>query len=135
MIIIIAKILCLCISVAGIETLQGILRNKFIVPKIGYKKASQLSLLTGMIFAFIVCLVIVPWLGVYSVLGLITVGIVLSTFMVIYDIILARLIGQKWNVILNSFNIAKGNYLLIGVVILIFLPYLSKVVSYMRYID
>jgi len=109
---------------AGVETLHGIARNVFVVPKIGNKRAKQYSLITGMLLAFAVCYFMVPWLGVDADYQLVLIGLVLSLFMAAFDILLARfVVKMQWKSIINDFNPARGNYLVFGLLFLIFIPY------------
>lgn len=128
MILFAVKILCLCVATAAGETLHGIVRNVLVVPKLGLslKKAKQYSIVTGLILSFIICYVMVPWLESTAESELIMIGVMLSLFMAMFDIILARyVIKQKWTTVISDFNVAKGNYLVIGLIVMIFLPYLA----------
>ena len=120
----------LCFTLAGIETLQGIIRNGFIAPKIGTKKAKQLSLISGSLLAFILCYFWIPNLEIKTTAHLFLVGLVLSIFMALFDVILGRyIIKLKWRVILNDFNPMRGNFLLIGLVVLSTIPIVAMRVS------
>jgi hypothetical protein len=117
------NLIALCFTLAGIETLQGIIRNAFIAPKIGTKKAKQLSLISGTLLAFIVCYFWIPNLEMQTTAQLFGVGLVLSIFMALFDVILSRyIIKLKWKVVLNDFNLMRGNFLLIGLLILSIIP-------------
>jgi hypothetical protein len=118
------KILCICLMLASVETLHGIARTVFIVPRIGNRRAKQYSVISGTLLAFAVCYVMVPWLDLYVGYQLILVGLVLSIFMALFDITLARFVVKlKWESIINDFNPAKGNYLILGLLFLVFIPY------------
>jgi len=54
------KVLCLCLMLAGVETLHGVARTVFVVPKIGNMRARQYSVISGTLLAFAVCYVMVP---------------------------------------------------------------------------
>jgi len=82
------KVLCLCLMLAGVETLHGVARTVFVVPKIGNKRARQYSVISGTLLAFAVCFVMVPWLDVHEGYSLIFIGLILTVFMALFDIIL-----------------------------------------------
>lgn len=124
MIILWIKILCLCLMLASVETLHGIGRTIFVVPKLGNKKAKQYSVISGTLLAFAVCYVMVPWLDVNVGYQLVLIGLALALFMALFDIMLARFVVKlKWELIVNDFNPAKGNYLIVGLILLIMIPY------------
>jgi hypothetical protein len=117
------NLLALCFTLAGVETLQGIFRNAFIAPKIGTKKAKQLTLMSGVLLMFAVCYVWIPTLGLEGVGPLLLVGLLLASFMALFDLILGRyLIGMKWRVVFKDFDPRQGNYILIGLLVLVFIP-------------
>jgi hypothetical protein len=114
----------ICLMLASVETLHGIARTIFVVPKIGNKRAKQYSVISGTLLAFAVCYIMVPWLDINVEYQLVLVGLVLSIFMATFDIILARFVVKlKWKSIINDFNPAKGNYLIFGLILLTIIPY------------
>ena len=109
---------------ASVETLHGIVRTIFVVPKIGNKRAKQYSIISGTLLAFAVCYIMVPWLDINVEYQLILIGLVLAVFMATFDIMLAKFVVKlKWESIINDFNPAKGNYLIFGLILLIIIPY------------
>ena len=109
---------------ASVETLHGIARSIFVVPRIGNKRAKQYSVISGTLLALAVCYIMVPWLNINVVYQLILIGLVLAVFMASFDIILARfVVKMKWESIINDFNPVKGNYLIFGMISLIIIPY------------
>ncbi len=117
----------LCLTLAGVETLHGIVRNAYVAPRIGTRKAKQLSLISGSMLALMVCYAWIPTLGLEAIAPLLQVGLLLALFMALFDIVLARyVIKQKWRVIRKDFNPLQGNYLLLGLLLLIFLPAIAS---------
>ena len=115
-----------CILLASFETLQGIVRAKFIVPKMGKKKALKISAITGSLIAFLICVVMIPRLGLHGAQDLFLVGLVLAAFMATFDIFIGRAVMKlRWTQILRDFNPASGNYLSVALALLIFFPYLA----------
>jgi hypothetical protein len=118
------KISSLCLMLASVETLHGIARTIYVVPKIGNKRAKQYSVISGTFLAFTVCYIMVPWLDINVEYQLILVGFVLAVFMATFDIVLARFVVKlKWKNIIDDFNPAKGNYLIFGIISLVIIPY------------
>lgn len=119
------NIMALCVTLAGVETLHGILRNGLVAPKIGTKRAKRLSLISGTLLLFIVCYLWVPRLGLSHPGALLALGLLLAVFMALFDILLGRyVIKLRWRVILKDFDPRQGNYLLLGLLVLVFIPLL-----------
>ncbi|MFH7242680.1 MAG: hypothetical protein ACHWZW_07495 [Spirulina sp.] len=117
------NIVALCVTLAGVETLHGILRNALVAPKIGTKRAKKLSLISGTILLFIVCYLWVPRLGLVSPGSLLALGLLLAIFMALFDMLLGHyIIKLRWRVILKDFDPRQGNYLIFGLLVLVFIP-------------
>ncbi|MEY3299303.1 MAG: hypothetical protein RLZZ597_2563 [Cyanobacteriota bacterium] len=117
------NIAALCVTLAGVETLHGILRNALVAPRIGTKRAKKLSLISGTILLFIVCYLWVPKLGLSNSGSLLALGLLLAIFMALFDMLLGRYaIKLRWRVILKDFDPRQGNYLLFGLLVLVFIP-------------
>ena len=119
------RVFCLCLLLAGAETLHGILRMRFIVPRTGKLKAQRISIVTGSLLAFGLCWLVVPSLGLHSRGALLSLGMCLSGFMAGFDLAIGRVVARlPWKVVLSDFNPAKGNLILIGLVLLFLFPLL-----------
>lgn len=117
------NIIALCFTMAGVETLHGILRNVWIAPKIGTKRAKKLSVISGTLLLFVVCYFWVPRLGLVSPESLLALGLLLAIFMALFDLLLGRyVIKLRWRVILRDFDPRQGNYLIFGLLVLVFIP-------------
>jgi hypothetical protein len=121
----IARVLGLCLALAGAEMLHGIARVRLLVPRIGMRKAQQVSIITGSMLAFAVCGLVVPTIGVAERGALLLVGLCASVFMASFDVLVARTLAKRsWAAIADDFNPRKGNYLLFGLVLLVLFPYI-----------
>ncbi|WP_374259195.1 hypothetical protein [Aquabacterium sp.] len=101
---ILIRVVALCVLLASVETLHGIARTTWLVPRVGKARALQIGALTGSILAFIVCWVQVPGMGLTSPQAHIALG--------------RLLLRKPWHKIRDDFNPATGNYLLYGLVAL-----------------
>ena len=118
-------LISMCILLASVETLQGIIRARFIVPITGKKKALTVSAISGSTFALLICYVMVPRLGLYDSKDLLLVGIMLAAFMALFDIFIGRVVMKlRWPKILKDFNPTSGNYISVALILLIIYPYL-----------
>jgi len=120
----ILRTLALCIVLAGVETLHGIFRATVLAPRIGKRQALQVSIVTGSVLAFGVCYLLVPGIGVVDAAGLFAIGIVLAVFMASFDIALGKLLLKlPWAKVLRDFDPRTGNYLSLGLLLLVLFPY------------
>jgi hypothetical protein len=118
------QLLSLCVLLAAAETLHGIFRAAVLVPRIGKKPALKVTIVTGSLLAFGLCWWRVPEMGLTAAAPLLTVGLVLAVFMAAFDILLGRwLLKRPWSRAFDDFNPATGNYLLFGIVLLVFFPW------------
>jgi hypothetical protein len=126
----ILKLTALCVVLAGAETLHGIARVAILVPRVGKSLAQRVSIVTGSLLAFAVCYFLVPGLRVSSVGGLLGVGCVCALFMAAFDVTIGRLVMRRpWARIAEDFSPRRGNYLVFGLVALVFMPLVAMSVQ------
>jgi len=117
----------LFILVAASEMLNGIARTIFLNKRVGVMNAKRISLLPALALCLLICYYYMPLLQIKTDGGLLVLGISLSLFMGLFDIIVARLIVRaRWGTILDDFNIRKGNLLGLGMVAMAFCPLLAS---------
>lgn len=127
---IVIRTLALCVVLAGAETLHGIARTVFLAPRIGKARAVKVSMFSGTALAFGICYLLVPGIGLSTVLSHLVLGLVLALFMASFDVALGRLLLKRsWAQALDDFNPATGNFLAFGLAALVFIP---AVVAYLR---
>jgi hypothetical protein len=123
----IVKIVCLYVFVASGETLNGIARTIYLNKRIGVMNAKRVSMLSGLSLCLLICYLYVPQMNINSDRNLLFLGISLSLFMLIFDIVLGRfVINAKWSTIVDELNIFKGNLLAVGAIVMAFCPLLSS---------
>ena len=119
------RTLALCVVLACSETLHGIARIKFAIPRLGKERAIKLSAFTGSLLAFLICFLLAPGIGLQTVQAHLLLGVVLAVFMASFDIAIGKWLMRKpWKKIWPDFNPATGNYLLFGLSFLIIAPVL-----------
>lgn len=117
------RILALCVVLAGTETLHGILRTVWLVPRIGKERALALSIVSGSLLAFAVCWWVVPGVGLRSLVGHWALGVTIAMFMAAFDLGLGRwVLRRSWSKALQDFNPATGNYLIFGLLLMTGMP-------------
>ena len=117
------RVAALCVVLAGAETLHGIARVKFVIPRIGKERAIKLSAFTGTLLALAICWVLVPGINLQSSKAHLVLGVFLAAFIASFDIAIGKwLMRKSWAKIWPDFNPATGNYLLFGLLALCLIP-------------
>ena len=117
----------LFVLVAASEMLNGIARTVFLNRRVGVVNAKRISLLPALALCLLICYYYVPFLHIRTDTGLLVLGVSLSLFMGMFDIVVARFIVKaRWETIMDDFNIRKGNLLGLGVVAMAFCPLLAS---------
>lgn len=113
----------LCILLASAETLHGIARTVLLAPRLGKALALKLSVVSGTLLAFGICLFLVPAVGAAGLVQHLLLGLGLACFMAAFDIAIGRLVLRfPWARIWQDFNPRHGNYLSIGLGLLVVIP-------------
>lgn len=117
------RALALCVVLAGAETLHGIARTVWVVPRLGKVRAIQLSALTGSLLAFGICWWLVPGIALQSAGAHVLLGLGLTAFMACFDIGVGMGVMRKpWAKVLPDFDPRTGNFLLFGLLALACMP-------------
>jgi hypothetical protein len=117
----------LFVLVAASEMLNGIARTIFLNNWVGVMNAKRISLLPALTLCLLICYYYVPFLHIRTDGGLLVLGVSLSLFMGMFDIVVARFIVKaRWEAILDDFNIVKGNLLGLGMVAMAFCPLMAS---------
>lgn len=119
------RIGCLCLALAGLETLHGIARMRLLVPRIGKRRAQRVSIVTGSLLAFAACFLAVPPLGLSDRAPLLALGAGLAAFMAAFDILIGRVVARNpWASVLGDFDPRGGNLISLGLAFLLLCPLL-----------
>jgi hypothetical protein len=118
------NIIALCLALASAETLHGIARAALLVPRVGKKAALKISIVTGSVLALVLCWVFVPRMGLRQTSELLDLGLLLAAFMAAFDIALGKwLLRLPWARVLREFDPRSGNYLVVGLGLLVVWPW------------
>ncbi|MCP9915975.1 hypothetical protein [Cyanobium sp. ATX 6F1] len=126
------RCLALALLLAGAETLHGMARLRWLVPRLGGRWAQRLSTVSGSMLAFLLIALALPSLPLPSLplpssTSLLLLGLALAAFMAAYDAALGRWVFHRsWRSVLQDFNPAHGNLLLLGVIVLSLSPLLAS---------
>jgi hypothetical protein len=124
------KLFCFYILVASTEMLNGIVRTIFLNKRVGAANAKRMSTLSALSLCLLICYFYVPLLHIRTDRGLIFLGISLSAFMLVFDLVVGRyVVKARWRTIFDDFNVFRGNLLAIGLILMAFCPLLSARIS------
>jgi hypothetical protein len=90
----ITKIVCFYILIAAGETLNGIARMVYLNKHLGVMSAKRISMLSALSLCLLICYFYVPILGITTDKGLVFLGMSLSSFMLIFDIMIGRYVAK-----------------------------------------
>jgi hypothetical protein len=125
------RVVSLCVVLACAETLHGIARTVLVVPRIGKERALRWSALTGSLLAFLICLWLVPPIGLRGAPAHLALGLGLAAFMAAFDLAIGRLLMRKaWHKLWPDFDPRTGNYLSLGLGFLVLAPWLAASISW-----
>ncbi len=121
-----AKALAIIVLLILLEIGNGIFRMKFLLPRFKNHRSRQIGVLSGCTIIFIVSLLSIKWIGVTNPSEALQVGLLWIFVMLLFEILFGKLFFRMpWKKIFDDFNIAKGNLLLIGMIFLLFAPFLA----------
>jgi len=119
------RVLSLCLALASAEMLHGIARIRYLIPRVGKRRAQKISIVTGTLLAFAVCSLFIPAMGLSTHFAAFSLGAFLAAFMAAFDIAVGRfLMKRRWALIAEDFDPRKGNYLIFGLAALVAIPYI-----------
>ena len=104
--------------------LNGALREGLIEPILGEKYANPISCLILCILIFIVSFIFIPKLGNGMKVVYIKIGILWVLLTIIFETILGLFMGNTIKEIIMAYNILTGNFWLIVVIFIGFIPLL-----------
>lgn len=126
MITVIIKVICICVVMAVTETAHGILRTRYVSPRIGHGRAKRLSVISGSLLGFGVCYLMVPWTGVVDRTALLFMGTAIAAFMLLFDIVIGRYVFKmSWKTVLADLDVFHGGFLPLGLLALTFSPFVA----------
>ena len=108
------------------ESLNGTLREVWLVPVLGDVRAHQLSFVVGSILILAIATLSIRWLQPSRILQLIQVGFLWMMLTLGFELFLGRLVlGYDWNRIVADYNPFKGGLMAFGLVLLLLAPLIA----------
>jgi len=117
----------------GVETLNGTLREIFIVPILGGRHARQVSMPIALLVIFSITLASIRWIGTIDKRQLFLLGVIWSVMTVCFEYLIAVVaLGQSWETFAQDYYISSGGLMPFGLVLLLFSPLLASRITRFR---
>jgi hypothetical protein len=108
------------------ESLNGTVRNLWLIPALGDRLAHQVSFFTGSVLIIAIATLFIRWLKARSVTHLLSIGLLWLLLTLGFEISLGRFIlGYDWQRIAADYNLAQGGLMSIGLGLLLFAPLIA----------
>jgi hypothetical protein len=107
-----------------LETAHGIVRNVFIAAAIGDLRARQWGVLVGSLLVLLVTLLLWRWMKAWTTRAQLIVGGYWVALTLTFEFSLGHLTGLTWSRILGDYNPARGGFMLFGLVVMFFAPWM-----------
>jgi hypothetical protein len=111
--------------IAVAESVHGILRRIFVLPLLGDLRAHQVGILAGCIIIFVIALATIRWMGAKTLSEQLRVGLLWMVLMSAFDVSLGYAFGTSLDRILLDYNIAKGRFMIFGMIFMFLAPALA----------
>src|SRR5262245_17105455 len=110
-----------------VESIHGVFRRLVLEPWIDDFSARQISVFTGVILILIVTYFLIDWIKVRTVRQLTLIGVMWVLLTLLFEIGLGRLVlNYSWERVLSDFNLARGGFLSIGLLIMGLAPRITS---------
>lgn len=108
------------------ESLNGIIRELWLVPALGGAPDHQVSFITGSILILTIATLFIRWLHVSRTSQLIQIGLLWLVLTLIFEICLGRFVLRySWSQIAADYNLLQGGFMPFGLVLLTLAPLIA----------
>lgn len=107
------------------ESLNGVLRELWLVPALGNLQAHQLSFFTGLGLILLIVTLTIRWIHASGFSELVQVGLFWLMLTLGFEIGLGRLLGYSWPQILADYDPSQGGLMGFGLVLLALAPLIA----------
>ena len=109
----------------AVETIHGVLRNRFLVPVIGDVGSRQLGVLIGSALILGIAVLLIGWIHPTSERSLLAIGAMWLALTLAFEFGLGRALGRPWDAMLADYDLSRGGLLSIGMVVLALSPWIA----------
>lgn len=108
------------------ESLNGTIRNLWLIPALGDRPAHQLSFLIGSGLIITIATLFIRWLNPQRLTQMFGIGLLWVLLLLGFEVSLGRFVlGYSWNRILADYNLAAGGFMAIGLLLVLFAPWIA----------
>ena len=126
MTLLLSKALLIGLLIAAAETIQGILRVRWLNRRLGDKRARQLAVVPGSLVILLIAWWFTPWIGIRTPLDAFATGLLGVGLMLAYDVSLGRLVFHfPWSRLRADLDPRQGGMLGLGMIVLGLAPWLA----------
>jgi hypothetical protein len=111
--------------IAVAESIHGILRRIFLLPRIGDLRAHQVGMLVASAIIFAIACACIPWIGARTFSEQLKVGAFWVVLMATFEVSLGLAFGYSQERIFSDYNIAEGRLMIFGMTFMLFAPALA----------
>jgi hypothetical protein len=108
-----------------IESIHGVLRNRFLIPVIGVVGSSQIGVLVGSALILAIAILLIGWIHPASEGSLIKIGALWLALTLGFEFGLGRTLGRTWDAMFADYDLSRGGLLSIGMVVLALSPWIA----------
>ena len=103
-----ARGLLVFLGIMAVETVHGVLRGLFLVPRVGEEMASWLGWPAGMVIVLLISALAIGWTGISTKSGLLRLGTVWAVLAIAFEVMIGFLRGMGAAEMLAAFNPLTG---------------------------
>jgi len=124
------KALIVWIFIAIGEIVNGNIRVRYLQKRYGKYYSKQMSLISGIVIFSTIIWFFLSWVGPANIYQCLFVGFIWMALMVLLDLFFGRYVFRySWRKIFNDFNPKKGNFLGVGMVLILFCPVIIFIIQ------
>ena len=99
------------LSIMAAETVHGVLRGLFLVPRVGQDMAAWLGWPVGMLIVLLISTLAIGWTGIRTRGGLLRLGALWAVLTIAFEVMIGLLRGMGAAEVLQAFNPLAGTIL------------------------
>lgn len=110
------------LAIMALETLHGVLREVFLVPRVGTEMAGRFGWPLGLAIVVATALVTIRWIGLRGRAAHLRLGLVWATLTLFFETCIGLLRGLDVADIVAAFNPTTGGLMFYGLVVMALAP-------------